>query len=157
MVTSIPAKSFSLRVTRVKEFMAIRFNDFLVNPQISTPTTIIASLIVGFILAGFTGGTRLQFFLVIAGGAVFTAATLTLMELSNWFLEPSLGIFGVSFLALCNAAIVIQLISGLESKKGRIAGFGTAVTITALYYPLQLLMSADASFISVVGIFSIQL
>lgn len=50
---------------------------------------------------------------------------------------------------------MIQLISGLENKKGRIAGLGTAVAITALYYPLQLLMSADASFVNVVAIFSI--
>ena len=159
VMTFISFLLFSLPIFWVavllKEFMAIRFNDFLVNPQISTLTIIIASLFLGLVLAGFAGGTRPQFFLVLAGGAVFTAVTVTFMEFSNWFLEPSLGIFGVSFLALCNAAIVILLISGLESKKGRIAGLGTAVAITALYYPLQLLMSADASFINVVAIFSI--
>ena len=139
----------------LKEFMAIQFNDFLADPKISPITIAIVSLILGFIMASFLGGSRIQFFSVIAGGAVFIAATLTFMSGSNWFLEPALGIFGVSFLALCSAAIVIQLISGLDNKKGRLAGLGTAVAITASYYPLQSLMSEDASFFNVVAIFVI--
>jgi peptide/nickel transport system permease protein len=139
----------------LKEFMAIRFNDFLIDPQISTVTIIVASLLLGFVLAGFTGGTRRQFFTVLAGGAFFAAATLTFMDFSNWFLEPALGIFGVAFLSLCSAAVVIQLIAGLDNKKGRIAGFGTAVAIAASYYPLQLLMPAEATVINVIAVFLI--
>lgn len=139
----------------LKEFMAIQFNDFLADPKIAPTTIAITSLVIGFIMAGFVGGSRRHFFSVIAGGAVFTAATLTFMSGSNWFLEPALGIFGVSFLALCSAAIVIQLISGLDNKKGQIAGFGTAVAIAAMYHPIQSLMSEDASFLNVVAIFAI--
>ena len=106
-------------------------------------------------MASFVGGSKAQFLSVTAGGAAFSGASLSFMSGSNWFLEPALGIFGVSFLALCNAAIVIQLISGLDSKKGRIAGFGTAVSIAALYFPLQALMSENASFFNVLAIFSI--
>jgi peptide/nickel transport system permease protein len=139
----------------LKEFMAIQFNDFLADPKIAPTTIAITSLVIGFIMAGFVGGSRRQFFSVIAGGAVFTAATLSFMSGSNWFLEPALGIFGVSFLALTSAVIVIQLISGLDNKKGQIAGFGTAVAIAASYHPLQSLMSEDASFFNVVAIFVI--
>ena len=139
----------------LKEFMAIQFNDFLADPKIPPITIAIFSLTIGFIFAGFAGGTIAQFFAVIAGGAVFSAAILAFMSGSNWFLEPALGIFGISFLALSNAAIVIQLISGLDSKKGRQAGFGTAVAIAALYYPLQSLMTEEASFLNVLAIFAI--
>jgi peptide/nickel transport system permease protein len=139
----------------LKEFMAIQFNDFLADPKIPPITVAIFSLTIGFIFAGFAGGTRAQFFAVVTGGAIFSAAILSFMSGSNWFLEPALGIFGISFLALSNAAIVIQLISGLDSKKGRTAGFGTAVAIAALYYPLQSLMTKDASFLNVLAIFAI--
>jgi peptide/nickel transport system permease protein len=135
--------------------MAIQFNDFLADPKIPPITIAIFSLTIGFIFAGFAGGTRSQFFAVIAGGAVFSAAILAFMSGTNWFLEPAIGIFGISFLALSNAAIVIQLISGLDSKRGRQAGFGTAVAIAALYYPLQSLMTEDASFLNVLAIFAI--
>ena len=139
----------------LKEFMAIQFNDFLADPRIPPVVVVVASLVFGFVLAGFAGGTRVQFFSVLAGAAFFAGLVLTYVSATQWFLEPSLGIFGVSFLALCNAVIVIQLITGLDSKKGRNAGIGTAIAIAVLYYPLQLVMSADASVLNVIAVFSI--
>ena len=139
----------------LKEFMAIQFNDFLVDPEIAPKVILIAALVFGFVMAGFVGGTRLRFFSVFGGAAVFAGAVLSYLSATNWFLEPSLGIFGVSFLALCSAAIVIQLISGLDSKKGLRAGFGTAVALAVLYYPLQVLMSANASFMNVIAVFAV--
>jgi len=138
----------------LKEFMAIQFNDFLADPRIPPVVVMLASLVFGFVLAGFAGGTRVQFFSVLAGAALFAGLVLTYVSATQWFLEPSLGIFGVSFLALCNAVIVIQLITGLDSKKGRNAGIGTAIAIAVLYYPLQLVMSADASVLNVIAVFS---
>ena len=139
----------------LKEFMAIQFNDFLADPRIPPVVVVVASLVFGFVLAGFAGGTRVQFFSVLAGAALFAGLVLTYVSATQWFLEPSLGIFGISFLALCNAVIVIQLITGLDSKKGRNAGIGTAIAIAVLYYPLQLVMSADASVLNVIAVFSI--
>jgi peptide/nickel transport system permease protein len=139
----------------LKEFMAIQFNDFLVDPTIPTLNIVIFAGVFGLIAAGFVGGARLQFFSVLAGATLFAAGLLSFASATQWFIEPSLGIFGVSFLALCNAAVVVQLISGLDSKKGRITGFGAAVAVAILYFPLQALMSADASFINVLAIFAI--
>lgn len=139
----------------LKEFMAIQFNDFLVDPVIPPQVIIFMSLIFGLIIAGFVGGTRASFFSVIAGGSVFAAAVLTFISSTKWFLEPSLGIFGIFFLALTSAALVIQLISGLDNRKGVRAGFGTAIAIAVLYYPLQALMTANASVLNVLAIFVI--
>ena len=138
----------------LKEFMAIQFNDFLADPTIPSPVIVIAAFVFGFVVAGFVGGTRRQFFSVLAGGALFAGALLTYASATKWFIEPSLGIFGVTFLAFTSATIVIQLISGLDSKKGKRAGFGTAIAVAALYYPLQILMSESASFINVIGVFA---
>lgn len=159
VITFISFLLFSLPIFWVavllKEFMAIQFNDFLVNPHIPPTVILTISLFLGFVMAGFVGGARKQFFSVLAGGAVFTATILTFMSQTNWFLEPALGIFGVTFLALCSAAIVIQLISGLDSKKGRSAGFGTAIAVAILYYPLQIVMSANASFVTILLIYAV--
>lgn len=157
VMTFISFLLFSLPIFWVavllKEFMAIQFNDFLADPTIPPQVIVIAALIFGVVIAGFVGGTRANFFSVIAGAAVFAGAVLTFVSSSNWFLEPSLGIFGVFFLALTNAAIVIQLISGLDNKKGLRAGFGTAIAVAILYYPLQALMPANSSILNVIGLF----
>lgn len=139
----------------LKEFMAIQFNDFLVKPTIPPAAIVLYSLFFGLVAAGFVGGARLQFFSVLAGAAIFAAALLSFASATEWFIDPSLGVFGVGFLALCNAAIVIQLISGLDSKKGRVTGFGTAAAIAILYFPLQTLMSDNASLLNVFAIFAI--
>ena len=139
----------------LKEFMAIQFNDFLADPTIPPLTIVMFAGVFGLIAAGFVGGARKQFFSVLGGASLFAAALLSFVSATQWFIDPALGIFGVSFLALCNAAIVIQLISGVDSKKGRTAGFGTAAAIAILYYPLQALMSADASLVNVFVIFAI--
>jgi peptide/nickel transport system permease protein len=161
VMTFISFLLFSLPIFWVavllKEFMAIQFNDFLVNPEIPPIVILVASLAFGFVLAGFAGGTRAKFFAVLAGGAVFAGAILSYLSASQWFLDPSLGIFGVSFLAFVSAAIVIQLISGLDSKKGLYAGFGTALAVALLYLPLQGLMTADASFLNVFAVFAVTL
>ena len=135
--------------------MAIQFNDFLVKPQIPPLTIVTTSLVLGFIMAGFTGGTRRQFLTVLATGAIIAGSLLTFMSATNWFIEPALGIFGVTILALCGAAIVSQLISGLDSKKGRTAGFATAIAVAILYYPLQSLMTETASILNVFAIFAV--
>ncbi len=159
VMTFISFLLFSLPIFWVavllKEFMAIQFNDFLVDPVIPPQIIVIASLIFGVVIAGFVGGTRANFFSVIAGGSVFLGVVLTFVSATKWFLEPSLGLFGIFFLALTSAALVIQLISGLDSKKGLKAGFGTAIFVGVLYYPLQILMSSDATFLNVLAVFAI--
>jgi peptide/nickel transport system permease protein len=77
------------------------------------------------------------------------------MSATNWFINPALGIFGVTLLSLCGAAIAIQLISGLDSNKGRIAGFTTSIAVVILYYPLQSLMTETASILNVLAVFAI--
>jgi peptide/nickel transport system permease protein len=159
VMTFISFLLFSLPIFWVavllKEFMAIQFNDFLADPVIPPHVIFLVSLVFGVIVAGFVGGNRSSFFSVLAGASVFFGGALSFISATRWFLEPSLGIFGVFFLALISAALVIQLISGLENRKGAKAGFGTAIAIAALYYPLQVLMSANASVLNVLGIFLI--
>lgn len=139
----------------LKEFMAIQFNDFLANPQISLSFLVVIALILSFIIAGFIGGSRSQFLGAMGIGFVFIASLLIFMNQTNWFINPSLGVFGVTFLAFCAAAIVILLMTGLENKKSRYAGFSTASSISILYYPLQALMPSTASLINIIVIFTI--
>jgi peptide/nickel transport system permease protein len=161
VMTFISFLLFSLPIFWVavllKEFMAIQFNDFLADPVIPPPVIIIVSLIFGFVIAGFVGGKKSGFFSVLGGAALFAGIVLTFLSATKWFIEPSLGVFGVTFLAFVNAAIVIQLISGMENRKGIYAGFGTAIATAVLYFPLQGLMSANASVLNVFGIFSLNI
>lgn len=159
VVTFISFLLFSLPIFWVavllKEYMAIQFNDFLVDPTIETVTMVVASLVFGLVVAGISGGSRGRFLGVLIGAAIFAAALLTYVSETQWVLDPALGIFGVGFLAFVSAAIVVQLITGLDSKKGLVAGASSAIAVTALYLPLQGLMTESSSFFSILAIYAI--
>ena len=90
VMTFISFLLFSLPIFWVavllKEFMAIQFNDFLEDPVIPPQVILVAALIFGLVIAGFVGGTRANFFSVIAGAAVFAGAVLAFVSSSKWFL-----------------------------------------------------------------------
>jgi peptide/nickel transport system permease protein len=159
VVTFISFLLFSLPIFWVavllKEYMAIQFNDFLLDPVIPPTAIGVASLVFGLIVAGILGSSRAKFLATLAGASVFAAAVLSYVSASSWFISPSLGVFGIGFLAFCGAAIVLQLITGLDNRNGLIAGFGTAALITLLYGPLQALMPEDASFFNVLAVFAV--
>lgn len=159
VVTFISFLLFSLPIFWVavllKEYMAIQFNDFLVAPEIPPTAIGVAAASFGLVVAGLLGGNRARFFSIFFGATAFAVAVLIYVSETSWFLDPTLGVFGVGFLALCSAAIVVQLITGLDSRKGLFAGLVTAILVTILYHPLQALMPEDAGAMSVLAVFAV--
>lgn len=123
----------------LKEFGAIRFNQFLDNPVLSPLTTILISLGLGIVIAGIVGGglkTRARVFGITL---LLSLAVLTLSSLTQWLKSPSLGIVGVVLLTASLAFLITILNRGLDDRKA----VWTAVTVTAivaaLWYPMQFL------------------
>ena len=139
----------------LKEYMAIQFNDFLVNPQIPFEVVVIVALIVGFIASGIIGGTRKRFFTTFAGVSLAVGALVFYMGNTSWFTDPGLGIIGVGFLSFVAAVVTVQLATGLDNKASLRTGLIAASVVTVGYYPLQLLLGPDSGIGSVFLVFSI--
>jgi len=75
--------------------------------------------------------------------------------LTHWFVKPGLGIIGVGVLAFGFAVVVTQISTGLDNRRSLYSALGAAAIVTAGYYPLHLLMTSKANFLSVVAIFVI--
>lgn len=123
----------------LKEFGAIRFNQFLDDPVLSPLTTILISLGLGLVIAGIVGGglkTRARVFGITL---LLSLTVLTLSSLTQWLKSPSLGILGVVLLTAGLAFLITILNRGLDDRKA----VWTAVTVTAivaaLWYPMQFL------------------
>lgn len=123
----------------LKEFGAIRFNQFLDDPVLSPLTTILISLGLGLVIAGIVGGglkTRARVFGITL---LLSLTVLTLSSLTQWLKSPSLGIVGVVLLTAGLAFLITILNRGLDDRKA----VWTAVTVTAivaaLWYPMQFL------------------
>jgi peptide/nickel transport system permease protein len=139
----------------LKEYMAIQFNDFLVNPQIPIELVVIIGLIIGFIFAGIAGGTRKRFLTIFAGVSVLAIGLLFGMSSSSWFTDPGLGIIGVGIMSFVAAAVTTQLSTGLDNKASLRTALSAASVVTISYYPMQLLLGPESGLLSVFLAFSI--
>lgn len=121
LVTFVTFLFFSLPVFWVavllKEFGAIRFNDFLTDPHFS-PAAIggvaLAGAFVGFLIAGGALTRRLLFAL---GAAAVVAAVMFYLSASQWFLYPGLGVPLVLVLGAGIAVAVTAVLAGLQNKQ----------------------------------------
>jgi peptide/nickel transport system permease protein len=139
----------------LKLYLAISFNDFLVNPVVPPEAVVGFGVVIGFILSGIIGGTRKVYLSILIGTSILFSGLLEIANLTNWFLQPGLGIVGVGVLAFGIAVMVVQLSTGLSNKRSLIAGLATAGVVTLGYYPFQMILNRDAGILSVVLVFSI--
>lgn len=120
-VTFISFLFFSLPIFWVavllKEFGAIRFNDFLADPFISNATIAVIALISGGIWAVLIAGSRRRRLVSFGVGAVATFAVLFYMSVSRWFLTPSLGIVVITVTGVAIAFGATVLFAGLRNRR----------------------------------------
>ncbi|CAB4539896.1 MAG: ABC transporter permease subunit [Actinobacteria bacterium] len=123
----------------LKEFGAIRFNQFLDDPVLSPLATILISLGLGLVVAGIVGGglkTRVRVFGI---SLLLSLAILTLSSLTQWLKSPSLGIIGVILLTSGLAFLITILNRGLDDRKAVWTAVGMVAAVAALWYPMQFL------------------
>jgi glutathione transport system permease protein len=102
--------------TLLKQFLAIDFNTWLANPEISPFYIGGIALVVGLGSASLVVGELSTRISVFAGATVAMAALLTYFSLSEWFARPALGPVVIALTAVAGAFAFTMLVSGLEWK-----------------------------------------
>jgi peptide/nickel transport system permease protein len=131
-VTFITFLFFSLPVFWVavllKQFGAIKFNDFLANPVIHANAIVIVGLVSGVVWALILGGSwrRRGLTFVVAGAA--GAAVLAYLGASRWFAYPGLG---PVLLLLVGAAIAVAVTTVLAGLQNRRALYSALIMVAA--------------------------
>ena len=123
----------------LKQYMAIGFNDFLLDAQITTPFLIWVPLILGLIIAGFIGGRRQRFWISYAISIAGIYGVLLLMNLTKWFQKPGLGIVLVTLFSAGIGIAVAGIILGFNSKVARNAALSVVALGAITYYPFNLI------------------
>ncbi len=121
----------------LKEFGAIRLNQFVDNPDVPWWGYILVGLIVGLIAASVAGGDIRRRVLVGVIGALASGGLLFALVASGWFQEPALGFVGVLLSALAIALVIVLLSNGLSNKRALMIAAGVVVVGSVLWFPLQ--------------------
>ena len=127
----------------LKQFLAIDFNDFLVNATISPIRIAFFSIVAGVFWAAILSGTRKRVLTIFAG--VFVANSLLLFVISEtkWLAYPRLGPIAVAIFGVGIAYGVTYLSVGLGSKAALKTSLLMAALGTISYFPSQMLLNSD--------------
>lgn len=140
-VTFLSFLFFSLPIFWVavllKQYVAIGFNNFLADPHIIVPVIVVVSILAGLIWMSIIPAKGIRRLITFAIAATSTAATLTYMELADWFSTPHIGIVGVT-ITLVGAAFGVTAIStGLRNRRALKASLVVAAVGIAVWYPFM--------------------
>jgi len=123
----------------LKEYGAIRFNQFLQNPSFSLWAMVGLTVGAAFIGQAIAGGESKR---RLATAGIVGAATLVVvvaLQLTNWLKTPSIGLVGVVLLSLGIAAIVVFFATGFQDRQALAVAGSVVVLAGALWYPFQFL------------------
>lgn len=140
-VTFVTFLFFSLPVFWVavllKEFGAIRFNDFLRDPYIANSTILAVSVISGLLWAVLLSGSWRRRLITFGAAFGVTAAIVYFLSVTRWFSSPSLGI---AVILVTGAAIAVGstvLFAGLRNRRALYSSLIMVGLAGVAYFALQ--------------------
>jgi len=140
-VTFISFLFFSLPIFWVavllKQYVAIGFNDFLSDPQISYVLIPIVAVISGLIWMSIIPRKGLQKLITFLIAAVATAGIIVYVDVTDWFSTPNIGIVGVIITSVGLAFGVTAISVGLKKRRALYASLSVAVVGIAVYFPFM--------------------
>ena len=131
----------------LKEFLAIRFNNFLSSPSVPLGWLVFLSSLAAIFWSSVIGGARKQFWMVLGVTFLLSAAILELMNLTNWFLHPGFGPVLIGILSVGVAFAMTQLSTGLTDKSALKASLSMAGLAVIVYYPMQYIFDRYSSYL----------
>jgi len=121
----------------LKQFLAIGLNDYLNHPSANWVGLIITAVVSGLFWAGAIGGDRRRKLITFAAASVVTLAVAAYIVLSDWLVNPQIGIVGVALIGLAWAVAVTVVFAGINNRRALYSALTTAVVGVVAHYVMQ--------------------
>jgi peptide/nickel transport system permease protein len=119
----------------LKEYLAISFNNFLVDPMIPMTWIVGIGLVSGLFWAAVIGGSRKTFWITYGVAFAISSTLVAVIGATGWLLDPSLGPIVILLLSIGIAFGVTQLSVGLTNKAALRASLTMAGLSIVAFYP----------------------
>jgi peptide/nickel transport system permease protein len=110
----------------LKEFGAIKYNDYLEEPGLSTTGIVILTLLMSLFVGGLVGGSTRRRLIAVGGTAAVSVVVLVLLDSSDWMLNPGLSPIVLTLLVASAAVGCAALNAPLSSTRVVVAALGAA-------------------------------
>lgn len=156
-VTFVTFLFFSLPVFWVavllKEFGAIRFNDFLADPRVHLNAILVAAVVSGVIWVLILGGSWRRRGITFVAAAVAGGGVLWYLGASRWFEYPGLGVVLIALLGGAIAIGVTAVIAGLQNRQALYSSLiAVALALVAMYALRPVLDRASFGVLALLGV-----
>ena len=138
----------------LKEYGAIRFNDWIADPDLAIWQIALAALVLALIVAGSLGGDARRRLLTGGSTFLFVFAAMTYFDAVNWYRQPALGIGVVALVSIGAALLIVMLSSGLGNKNVLYAALTTVAAGIVGYFVFQGLLD-EPSWGILIGLFGL--
>jgi len=154
-ITVVTFLCFSLPVfwiaVLLKQYLAIGFNDFLVNPVIPEVTLTILALLFAIALSSFITSNRKSFWISAAIVFAFMELALHLVSYFELLRHPQLGIIGTVVLTALFGLGLTTMAFGTRNRRA-FYFLGTLIFLVAVsYFPLSGITGEDWNFLKLGG------
>lgn len=155
-VTFLTFLFFSLPVfwaaVLLKEYLAIGYNDWIADPQISVGTSIIIGVVLGIILQTFLAGSAKRRGLTFIITALFVPLALQYSVWLNFYRFPQMGPAVIVVLTALVALSATVMSVGLKEKRVLYPALITVVLVLGAYYATFGLLQTPSAWVLVIGL-----
>lgn len=111
----------------LKEFGAIKYNDFLEAPGLSITGMVLLTVVAAAFISGLTGGTRRRRLVAAVVSGMAMAALLLVLDGTGWLENPGLSPVVIGLLSLGVGVVAAMAFAPLENRRVVVAGVVSAV------------------------------
>ena len=130
----------------LKEYLAISFNNFLLNGTISPTWILCASIVSGIFWAAVISGTRKRVWMIFGIAGALNAAFLFFLSATKWFTHPGLGPITMLIVGIGAAYGITFISTGLRNRPALNSSLAVVVIGFALYFPVEHILTKYAGF-----------
>lgn len=112
----------------LKEFGAIKFNDYLEQPGLSTTGIVILTVFTALVVAALAGGSRRRRAIAFLGTVVVVGGALAVIDATDWLINPGLSLIVIVILAAGAGVLSAMTFAPLGNTNVLIAGLAAAGT-----------------------------
>lgn len=117
----------------LKEFGAIRYNNWIAEGQYAPGTILVIAAVVAGLLQGILGGSNRRRLITATTSFIFIAVIMFVFNAVDWYRNPVFGPVMVLLVAAAAGVLTTALVTGLKNRRVLYAALTTAVVGTVAY------------------------
>lgn len=137
----------------LKEYGAIRYNDWISEGLVSPPAILLIAALLGFVLQAVLGGDLRRRLLTAGATFVFATVVMFVFNAIDWYRNPFMGPVVVTLFGAGAAVLVTSLVTGLANRRVLYATLTTVVVGVASYFAFAGILAEPSGWLVLVGLF----